>query len=196
VALGEELEAAADAASAFGRVAAVLAAEPVPGRRAYLVALGDEGGRRWLVLDAALAPVPDREPVREIASIVVLCELAGELAGGGRLEELRDRLAAVRMTEQPAGIEAAEEAALALERTIGAPPQVASPAYLDAIGAAARTLEQALGQLESPFANALAAASGTVEAFVADVTANSIGTTDRIGWTRGADPGRQGPPIV
>ena len=50
------------------------------------------------------------------------------------------------MTEQPDGIEEAEEAALALERAIGAPPRVASPAYLDAVGAATRRLELALGE--------------------------------------------------
>ena len=38
------------------------------------------------------------------------------------------------MTEHPEGIEEAETAALELERTIGVPPRVASPAYLDAIG--------------------------------------------------------------
>ena len=47
---------------------------------------------------------------------------------------LRSQLAQVRMVEQPPGIEEAEEAALALERVIGAPPRVASPAYLDAVG--------------------------------------------------------------
>ena len=74
-----------------------------------------------------------------------------ELAGGGDLDELRARLAQVRMTEQPPGIEEAEEAALELERVIGAPPRVASPAYLDEVGAATLALERALGEFESPF---------------------------------------------
>ena len=56
-----------------------------------------------------------------------MCELAGDLAGGGDLEQLRSQLAQVRMVEQPPGIEEAEEAALALERMIGAPPRVATP---------------------------------------------------------------------
>ena len=73
------------------------------------------------------------------------------------------------MTEQPPGIEAAEEAALALEHAIGAPPIVASAAYLDEVGAATRRLEEALGEHGSPFANALASSTGTVEAFVAEV---------------------------
>ena len=73
------------------------------------------------------------------------------------------------MTEHPEGIEEAEDAALALERAIGAPPIVASPAYLDEVGAKTRTLEEALGEQGSPFSATLAASSGTVEAFVAEV---------------------------
>jgi hypothetical protein len=167
--LADDLERAAEAAARHGEVSAVLAVQPAPGRRAYLVALGQGDARAWLVLDEARLPVTSRERVREAASIVVLCELAAELAGGGQLEELRARLAQVRLTEQPDGIGAAEEAALALERAIGTPPILASPAYLDGVGAATTTLERALGEHASPFANALASAAGTVEAFVAEV---------------------------
>src|SRR5438270_6836428 len=109
MALAEELEAAAAAAAAYGPVTAVLAAEPAPGERTYLVALRDGDERRWLVLDAGLARVEERERVRETASVVVLAELAAELAGGESLEGLRRQLAEVRVVEQPAGIEAAEE---------------------------------------------------------------------------------------
>jgi hypothetical protein len=169
VSLALELEKAAASAAAYGEVSAVLAAEPASGRRYYLVAFGEGDERKWLVLDASFQPVTAREQVREVASIVVICELAGELAGGGQLEELRSRLAEVRMTEHPEGIEEAEDAALALERAIGAPPIVASPAYLDEVGAKTRTLEEALGEQGSPFSATLAASSGTVEAFVAEV---------------------------
>ena len=65
-------------------------------------------------------------------------ELAEESAGGGKLEELRQQLVALRVTEAPEGIEEAEEAALALEQTIRAAPRLASPVYLDAVGLAAR----------------------------------------------------------
>jgi hypothetical protein len=167
--LVEDLARVADAATRYGAVSGVLAAEPASGLRAYLVALGEGDSREWILLDADCAPVADLERVRQAASIVVLCELAGELAGGGQLEELRTRLAQVRMTEQPEGIEAAEEAALALEQAIGAPPVLASPAYLDEVGAATKRLETALGDISSPFANALAASSATVEAFVDEV---------------------------
>jgi hypothetical protein len=171
VGLAEELELAAAAAASYGAVSAVLAAEPAPDRRVYLVALGDEDSLTWLALDGTFGPITDRERVREAASIVVLCELAGELAGGGGLEELRAQLVQVRVTEQPEGIEAVEEAALDLERAIGAPPVLATPAYLDAVGTATRHLESTLGEHGSPFANALASSSGTVEAFVSEVAA-------------------------
>jgi hypothetical protein len=169
VSVADELERIAGAAAAHGHVSGVLAAEPAGGRRLYLVAFGEDELRRWLVLDESGKPVGDREPVREVASIVVMCELAGELAGGGDLEELRSQLAQLRMTEQPPGIEDAEGAALELERALGAPPHVASPEYLDAVGAATRKLELALGRHESPFANALRSSSGAVEAFVSEV---------------------------
>ena len=169
MALIDDLAAAARAAAAYGPVSAVLAAEPASGRRGYLVAFGEDDRRGWLVLDDALGPVGRRERVREIASIVVLCELAGEVAGGGDLEELRGQLVRVRLTEQPEGIEEAESAALELERAIGAPPRIASPGYLDAVGDAVRRLERSLGGHESPFARAIATSAGTVDAFVAEV---------------------------
>jgi hypothetical protein len=46
---------------------------------------------------------------------------------------------------------------------------VASPAYLDSIGAATRELEAALGEHASPFAAAVAASAGVVESFVREV---------------------------
>ena len=135
MALGEDLERIAGAASAHGEVTGVLAAEPARGP-----ALLPRRARRGR--GAALArarrrtarPIDARDDVRDTASIVAMCELAAELAGGGDLDELRAQLAQVRMVEQPPGIEEAEEAALALERVIGAPPRVASPAYLDEVG--------------------------------------------------------------
>jgi hypothetical protein len=167
--LAEDLGRIAAAATAHGEVAGVLAAEPGGGRRRYLIALGGDESRQWLVLDDAAAPVVDLEDVRDTASIVAMCELTADLAGGGDLEELRSQLAQVRMVEQPPGIEEAEEAALALERIIGAPPRVASPAYLDEVGAATLALERTLGNVTSPFSEALRAGTGAVEEFVRDV---------------------------
>jgi len=169
VELHEELERVAAAAAAHGEVSAVLAAEPAGRRRLYLVAFGQDDDRSWLVLDGAGEPVDERGVVREVASIVVMCELADELAGGGDVEELRARLAQLRMTERPPGIEDAEEAALELERTLGAPPRVASPAHLDAVGAATLRLERTLGDFESPFASALRSSTGAVDGFLSEV---------------------------
>jgi hypothetical protein len=169
MALAEDLERIAAAAAGHGEVAAVLAAEPASGRRRYLVALGADAALRWLVLDDAGEVVMHRGDVRDAASIVAMCELAEDLAGGGDLEQLRAELARVRMVEQAPGIEEAEEAALRLERVIGAPPRVASPRFLDDVGAATVELERALGELRSPFSDAIRAATGAVDEFVRDV---------------------------
>jgi hypothetical protein len=167
--LDADLDRVAGAAAAYGSVSGVLAAEPVGPRRTYLVAYGGDDDRGWLAFDADAQPIRRREVVRETASIVAMCEVAGEVAGGGHLDELRDQLARLRVTERPPGIEEAEEAALALERAIGAPPRVAAPEYLDAVGVATLRLEHALGDFASPFAHAMKSASSTVEAFVRDV---------------------------
>ena len=169
MALTDDLGRIAVAAAEHGPVTGVLAAEPGRGRRLYLVAFGGDDERSWLVLDDGGKAVERRDDVRDTASIVAMCELAGDLAGGGDLETLRSQLAQVRMVEQPPGIEEAEAAALALERTIGAPPRLASPAYLDEVGAATMVLERALGETSSPFSTAIRSSTGAVEEFVADV---------------------------
>ena len=169
MALADDLTRIAAVASGHGEVSGVLAAEPTGGRRVYLVALGPEEARRWLLLDDDGGVVNRRDDVRDAASIVAMCELAGDLAGGGDLEQLRQQLAQVRMVEQPPGIEQAEDAALALERAIGAPPRVAMPSYLDELGAATVALERTLGEASSPFSEAIKAATGAVEEFVRDV---------------------------
>jgi hypothetical protein len=177
VGLREDLDRAAAAAAGLAaageEVAGVVPAEAEPGERAYLCAFlaGDE--RTWLVLDDEGRPVTDRDAVRRAVSIIAMCELAEESAGGGELEELRERLVALRLTENPPGIEEAEEAALALERAVGAPPRLAEPAYLDRVGAATRRLEEALGPTpSSPFAEAMKQGLATVEELTHDVESN------------------------
>jgi hypothetical protein len=174
VGLSEELSRIAGAAVGFADagdiVVGVLAAEPSGGERVYLCAFEGEGGRSWLALDASGSPLESRTLVREAVSIAALCELAGETAGGGDLEELRSRLVGLRLTEGPDGIEEAEDAALALEAAIGSPPRVASPNYLDEVGAATRRLELALGTNgASPFAEAMKQGVAAVEALTAEV---------------------------
>jgi hypothetical protein len=176
VALDDELSAAAAAAQSFAadgeRVTAVLAAEATPGERVYLCAFEGPSGRTWLALDGNLVPLTSRDRVRAAASIAAMCEVAEERAGGGELEELRRQLVALRLTENPVGIDEAEEAALALETAIGAPPRLATPAYLDTVATATRRLEHALGEsANSPFAVAVQQSLGSVEELANDVDA-------------------------
>jgi hypothetical protein len=170
VSLSAELGRAAEAARAFAErgedVLAIIAAEPEPGSRVYLCAF--ESG--WVGLDAAGRPVEERELVRRAASIAALCELAEETSGGGDLGSLRAELRRLALTENPEGIEEAEEAALALEQIVGAPPRVATPAYLDAVGTATRRLEQALGDAgASPFAQAMQSALGAADELTEEI---------------------------
>ncbi len=100
--------------------------------------------------------------MRDAASLAALCEVAEESAGGGHLSELQARLAELRETDNPEGIEEAEAAAASLAETLQPEPRVASGAYLDALGSASRRLEQALGESgASPFAAAMQAALGS-----------------------------------
>ena len=174
--LSDDLARIAEGAATYAepgeRLVGVLPAEPSAGRRVYICAFDAEHGRTWLALDDSGRPLDSRPLVREAVSIAALCELAGETAGGGELEELRGRLLALRLTENPDGIEEAEAAALALEGAIGSLPRVASPAYLDGIGAATRRLELALGgNGASPFAEAMKSGVAAVEALTAEVEA-------------------------
>ena len=170
MALREELERIAAAAAAHGEVAGVLAAEPARGRRLYLVALGAEAERRWIVLDGEGLFVDRRDDVRDTASIVAMCELAGDLAGGGDLESLRSQLAQVRMVEQPPGHR-------------GGGGGGARPRACDRCAAARRhAVVSRRGRCcdrapssglsvssSSPFSTAIRSASGTVDEFVQDV---------------------------
>ena len=166
--LAEELERIAERAGAD----AVLAAEAQPGERVYVCAFVSGGAARtWVALDAAGEPVAERRRVRDAVAILALCELAEETAAGGDLDELRSQLAALRVTENPPGIDEAEQAALELQHVLGAPPVLATPARLDEIGAATRQLEVALGGAVqgSPFAAAMKGASEVVEALQREV---------------------------
>ena len=160
----ERIAAAAQQLAAVGEeLAGVIPTEPVAGRRVYLCAFQGVS-RTWLALDDGALPVDDRALLRSAVSIAALCELAEESAGGGKLDELRAQLVSLRLTEHPEGIEEAEAAALDLERTLGAAPRLATPAYLDSVGVATRRLEQALGDgLGSPFVEAMKQASVVVE---------------------------------
>ena len=139
--------------------------------RAYLCAFESvEGVRSWLVVDESGGPVVERRDIRDVVAITALCEIAEESAVGGDLDELLSQLVALRLTESPEGIDEAEDAVRALQHTIATPPQLASPARLDAIGAATRRLEQALDPAApSPFTAALKGAQGTIDELLEEV---------------------------
>jgi hypothetical protein len=172
----EDVGRIASAAAAFAEpgeeLTGVLVTETL-GRRVYLFAFESAGGHTWLALGADGEPLTDRRLIREAASIAALSEVAEESAGGGQLPELRARLAELRETDNPEGIEEAEAAAAALAEVLEPEPRVASEAYLDAVGSASRRLEQALGDSgASPFAAAMQSALGAVEGLSDDVERN------------------------
>jgi hypothetical protein len=173
--LREELERVAEPARRFAApgeaLAGILATEPDPGERVYLCGfVGEDDERSWVALDVQGEPITSRAAVREAVSIAALCELAEETAAGGDLERLRSDLATLRVTESPPGIEDAEAAALELERVLGSPPRLATPGYLDAVGAATVRLEQTLGEAgSSPFATALKQGLVAVDELAAEV---------------------------
>jgi hypothetical protein len=176
VTLGDDLEriAAAAASDADGSVlSGIIATEPAAGVRVYVCAFeASDGGRTWLALDDAGQPLDELRDVRDAVSIAALCEVAEEAAFPGDLDELRAQLVALRISEDPDGIAEAEEAARALQHVLGAPPQVASPHRLDAIGDAARRLERALDPTApSPFTTAMRSAAGVADALWSDVEA-------------------------
>ncbi len=175
VTLLADLERIAMLAEAFapadGAVNAVLPAEATPGKRSYLCAFElPSGARSWLVLDDDGRAIADRRDVKDTVSIAALCEIAEESAVGGDLDELLSQLVALKLTENPEGIDEAEDAVRALQQTIGVPPQLASPARLDEIGAATRRLELALDPAApSPFTAALKGAQGTLDELLNEV---------------------------
>jgi hypothetical protein len=149
----------------------VVPTEAREGERIYLCAFEAGGGKRsWLAIDDAGRAVEDRARVREAASIAALCEIAADTAAGGDLDELRSQLVALRLTENPPGIDEAEDAVLALQRVVATPVAVASPARLDAVGVATRRVESALGDgAGSPFAEAMKSAMGAVESLTEEI---------------------------
>ena len=163
----DELERIAGAVTTddAGPPVGVLPVEIAAGERRYVLAFGSvEAARTWLVVNDRGMPVADRRDVRDAVSIAALCEIAEEAAFPGDLDELRAQLVSLRLTEAPDGIDEAEAAARELQHVVGAPPQLASPTRLDAIGHAARRLERALdANSSSPFSGAMRSAQTVVD---------------------------------
>jgi hypothetical protein len=170
-ALADELERIAELAAGHARpgdaVSAVIPTEPEPGRRVHLVAFDDaDGYRSWLAIDDAGAAITLRRDLREAITVAVLCEIASDAAGGGDLDALIARLRELRETEAPPSIQDAEEAARALRDVLAEPPQLATPARLDEIGAATRRLER---ELDPSGASSFAAVMRSSDGAVADL---------------------------
>lgn len=185
MALPDDLEriaasAATHAKSDGSALSGILATEPASGLRIYVCAFETaDGARSWIALDVDGAPVVSQRDVREAVSIAALCEVAEESAFPGDLDELRAELVALRLTEQPDGIDEAEAAARGLQHVLGAPPHVASPARLDQIGQAVRRLELALDPTAaSPFTQAMRTAVDVADALWADVAGAYRGALD------------------
>jgi hypothetical protein len=139
--LGEIATAAGRLAEDDEELAAIIPAEPAGRARVYLCAFAARNGSRtWLALDAAGEVITDRRLVRDAVAIAALCEAAEEAAG--------------------AGLAAAGDGR----------PRLATPAYLDELAAAAREAEHANGRVsDSPFADAMRAATAAVEELERDV---------------------------
>jgi hypothetical protein len=154
-------------------VSGIIATESRPGERIYLCSFDDADGlRSWLAVRDDGSPVESRAGLREAVSIAALCEVATDAAGGGDLDALIARLAELREQEAPSGIEDAEEAAHALRLVLAAPPQLATPARLDEIGAATRRLERELdATAASPFASAIQTSQAAVQELQREIEA-------------------------
>ena len=148
MALADDLDRIAGLATAQAgpadAVSAVIATEPRDGERAYLCAFdGGDGLRSWLAVRADGSPVTSRAALRE----------AGRSPRSARSRPTR-RVGATSNAHRaarggardggPRGDRGGEAAARALRVVLGEPPQVATPARLDEIGAATRRLEREL----------------------------------------------------
>jgi hypothetical protein len=145
VSLGEDLERVAVAARAHAEpgeeLASVIPTEPMEGERVYLCAFAGAGDlQSWLALSAAGEPISERRLVRDAVAIAALCEAAEEAVSPD------------------------------LARAHEATPRLATPAYLDQLGVAAREREQVNGQVsDSAFAQTMRAATTAAEELGRDV---------------------------
>ena len=175
--LADELERIAGLAATHAApgdaVSGIIATEPAAGERVHLCSFDDADGRRsWLAIRDDGTAVATRAELREAVSIAALCEVAGDAAGGGDLDALIARFVEPRETEAPPGIEDAEEAARALRGVLAEPPQLATPALLDEIGAATRRLERELDPTAaSPFSAAMRSSQEAVSELQREIEA-------------------------
>jgi hypothetical protein len=154
-----ELQAAHAAASTLTSgdesVAAVMAAEPGRGHRVYVVAFERDGELSYLALDASLEPLQDRRLVREAVTMLGLAERAEEastaIVGDALDAAFADAERALRVAGQDAAAAtaAAVRVALAALSDVVAGPRLATPLFLDRVGAAAAELGRRLDDFRS-----------------------------------------------
>ena len=172
--LSGDLERIAEAAATFAapdeRVSGVVAAEPLGAARLYLCAYESGDRHAWLALDDDGRPVASRRLVREATSLAALCELAEETAGGAISARCAPGSRSFARPRRRTGSRRPRRRRPRSSDAIEPPPRVATTAYLDALGVAARRLEQALGEENgSPFAVALQQALPAIEELAAEV---------------------------
>jgi hypothetical protein len=149
-----ELQAAHAAARALAgageSVAAVMAAEPGLGYRVYVVAIERGGELSYLALDGALEPLLDRRLVREAVTMLGLAERAEEASTAITTDQLDAPFGEAERALRTAGQEAAATAAAAVRDALAAlsaaaaGPRLATPLFLDRVGAAAAELGRCL----------------------------------------------------
>jgi len=177
-----ELLAASLADHTAAAVSNLLGAEPTLEQSVFAAGITADSAQRLHALARALWARARNEIIEEATRLYeafrpeVALRVMERLTKSKGFPDVLSRLrtgdpVALRITENPAGIAEAEEAALALEEAIGAAPRVATPDRLDAIGAATLRLERVLGGEGSPFAVAMKQATATVEELTRDVEA-------------------------
>jgi hypothetical protein len=180
VAIEDELARARSLAAGYvgdgDAVSGVLASEPSPGDRTYVCSVDAADGKRsWVAVRADGSAVRSRSELRAAVSVAAMCEIAVDAAAGGDVDQLIASLVDLREREAPEGIELAEARARELRDVLGEVPQLASPARLDAIGAAVRTLELELDpSAPSAFALAMRGAQGAVAELQREIEAGYL----------------------
>jgi hypothetical protein len=191
VTLEQQLVAAHDAAVAHAetgeRVAAVMAAEPGRSARVYLAAFERDGGLTYLALDGELAPLDDRRLIREAVVMLGLAERAEEASAAVAADEIAAAFGHAERAlraggHEPVAAAAADVCAAARALADAASgPRVATPVYLDSIGAAS-----------GPLAVALLGFRDLLEQLTPDGDRPPAGAEP--GWTALAVAGRAGDP--
>lgn len=183
-----ELEAARDAAQSLAgngeQVAAVMASEPGLAARVYLIAFGTDGEHTYLALGADLSPVRDRRLVRDAVVMLALAERAEEASAALHTDALEQEFAVAEQALRdghPAEAAAAADVRTALQRLADAAdgPRVATPLYLDTIGAASGRLAVALVGFRDQVE--LMTAPGVAPSGAAEAAWRALGVADDAG---------------